>query len=218
MKRIISIMLVSVLTAALLCSCSKKDAQPQDSTSQTQKAESAEETKKDKEKEKIKLAYADTLKANEYDYSAGTEYKEMPKYSLYDFDKDDIPELLVWAKREATAAKRIITVYKYNSASGKAESIGTMEDFEGHSVIGEYADGTGVVIAVRDSGSDSIKKYTLKDGKIKSEIVAEKKQYSEEEWNEISDGSRFMGNYEFEYSNEFDLLYSAFGLSAENIS
>lgn len=197
----------------------KTSAKTEEETTEADKKEEKSTESADKEKnsadtdikEKVKTAYTDTLKKNEYDYSAVDSYvsnkREMPQYTLYDFDKDGIPELLIWDIRVASATARTITVYKYNSSSAGAEPIGTITDFEGHSILGESADLKGIVLSVRDSGEDKITKYTLQNGALVSEVILKRNGESDSDWNNAMTDSKYMSAYEFVISNEPGTLY-----------
>lgn len=223
MKRLLSIALAVTMLMSVLSGCGKNqgyDEQTEELTSSAE-VETTEETteettttttKKEIKKSVIKEAYAEALKDNKYEATGASVAQDIPDYTLYDFDKDGTPELLIWDVRLASAIDRDIFVYKFNSNSQKAEKIGKMVDFEGHSNFGESKDKDGIVIATRDNGTDdAVKKYTLKDGGIVSETILAKTSESYDEWYDIFTSSEYFSSTEFEIYFDTDHLNEIFG-------
>lgn len=136
---------------------------------------------------------------------------ELPMYSLFDFDGDGTAELLVWDIRVASSAFRNIYVYRYNSLTGRAEHIGTMLDFTGHSVITAACDGKGVVVAIRDAGNqDKITEYRLIDGRLTTSVLLERTDESSQEWHDKTFLSEYNSGVTLETANTYDVLENKF--------
>ena len=136
---------------------------------------------------------------------------ELPMYSRFDFDGDGTAELLVWDIRVASSAFRDIYVYRYNSMTGKAEHIGTMIDFTGHSVMAVSRDGNGIVIAIRDAGKqDKITDYRLIGGRLALSVLLERTDETSQQWYDKTVSSEYSGGVTLETANTYDILESKF--------
>lgn len=134
----------------------------------------------------ILTAYKKRLIENIYRYR-NNRPDTLPTYALFDFDDDGTEELIVWGKRTSSASYRDIYVYRFNQITGKADHIGTMTDFSGHSRI--TCDRDGIIIAIGGSERDRITRYACSDGRLIPDVIAERTDESSQEWNKI------MGNY-----------------------
>lgn len=231
-KLIISFILASVITTSF-CAChpAEKATNTSDSTldvSTTTEAETdttvKDETKatevetdttvktetKTADSQNILKAYKDRLVENIYHYN-DSRADELPTYALFDFDGDGTAELLVWDIRVASAAFRDIYVYRYNTVTGKAEHIGTMVDFTGHSVITEARDGKGIVIAIRDAGQqDKITEYSLIDGRLAPSVLLARNDETSQEWNDKIVSPEYNSGVTLETANTYDVIEKEF--------
>lgn len=130
----------------------------------------------------ILMAYKKRLIENIYRYR-NNRPDTLPTYALFDFDSDGTPELIVWGKRTSSASYRDIYVYRFNPITGKADHIGTMADFSGHSRITCNRDG--IIITIGGSERDRITRYAYLDGRLIPDIVAERTDESSQKWNKI---------------------------------
>lgn len=130
----------------------------------------------------ILMAYKKRLIENIYRYR-NNRPDTLPTYALFDFDSDGTAELIVWGKRTSSASYRDIYVYRFNPITGKADHIGTMTDFSGHSRITCGKDG--IIIAIGGSERDRITRYAYLDGRLIPDIVAERTDESSQKWNKI---------------------------------
>lgn len=216
-KLIISFILASVF-ATFFCAChsAPKAANTSDSTLEVNTTTEAETdtTVKDETKtadsQNILKAYKDRLIENIYHYN-DSRADELPTYALFDFNDDGTAELLVWDIRVASAAFRDIYVYRYNTVTGKAEHIGTMVEFTGHSVITEARDGKGIVVAIRDAGlQDKITEYSLIDGRLTPSILLARSDETSQEWNDKIVSSEYNSGVTLETSNTYDVIEKEF--------
>lgn len=216
-KLIISFILASVFaTAFCACHSAQKAANTSDSTLEVNTTTEAETdtTVKDETKtadsQNILKAYKDRLIENIYHYN-DSRADELPTYALFDFNDDGTAELLVWDIRVASAAFRDIYVYRYNTVTGKAEHIGTMVEFTGHSVITEARDGKGIVVAIRDAGlQDKITEYSLIDGRLTPSILLARSDETSQEWNDKIVSSEYNSGVTLETSNTYDVIEKEF--------
>lgn len=216
-KLIISFILASVF-ATFFCAChsAPKAANTSDSTLEVNTTTEAETdtTVKDETKtadsQNILKAYKDRLIENIYHYN-DSRADELPTYALFDFNDDGTAELLVWDIRVASAAFRDIYVYRYNTVTGKAEHIGTMVEFTGHSVITEARDGKGIVVAIRDAGlQDKITEYSLIDGRLTPSILLARSDETSQEWNDKIVSSEYNSGVTLKISNTYDVIEKEF--------
>lgn len=216
-KLIISFILASVF-ATFFCAChwAEKAANTSDSTLEVNTTTEAETdtTVKDETKtadsQNILKAYKDRLIENIYHYN-DSRADELPTYALFDFNDDGTAELLVWDIRVASAAFRDIYVYRYNTVTGKAEHIGTMVEFTGHSVITEARDGKGIVVAIRDAGlQDKITEYSLIDGRLTPSILLARSDETSQEWNDKIVSAEYNSGVTLETSNTYDVIEKEF--------
>ena len=216
-KLIISFILASVF-ATSFCAChwAEKAANTSDSTLKVNTTTEAEPdtTVKDETKtadsQNILKAYKDRLIENIYHYN-DSRADELPTYALFDFNDDGTAELLVWDIRVASAAFRDIYVYRYNTVTGKAEHIGTMVEFTGHSVITEARDGKGIVVAIRDAGlQDKITEYSLIDGRLTPSILLARSDETSQEWNDKIVSAEYNSGVTLETSNTYDVIEKEF--------
>lgn len=216
-KLIISFILASVF-ATSFCACrwAEKAANTSDSTLEVNTTTEAETdtTVKDETKtadsQNILKAYKDRLIENIYHYN-DSRADELPTYALFDFNDDGTAELLVWDIRVASAAFRDIYVYRYNTVTGKAEHIGTMVEFTGHSVITEARDGKGIVVAIRDAGlQDKITEYSLIDGRLTPSILLARSDETSQEWNDKIVSAEYNSGVTLETSNTYDVIEKEF--------
>lgn len=216
-KLIISFILASVF-ATFFCAChsAPKAANTSDSTLEVNTTTEAETdtTVKDEtetaDSQNILKAYKDRLIENIYHYN-DSRADELPTYALFDFNDDGTAELLVWDIRVASAAFRDIYVYRYNTVTGKAEHIGTMVEFTGHSVITEARDGKGIVVAIRDAGlQDKITEYSLIDGRLTPSILLARSDETSQEWNDKIVSSEYNSGETLETSNTYDVIEKEF--------
>lgn len=216
-KLIISFILASVF-ATSFCAChwAEKAANTSDSTLEVNTTTEAETdtTVKDETKtadsQNILKAYKDRLIENIYHYN-DSRADELPTYALFDFNDDGTAELLVWDIRVASAAFRDIYVYRYNTVTGKAEHIGTMVEFTGHSAITEARDGKGIVVAIRDAGlQDKITEYSLIDGRLTPSILLARSDETSQEWNDKIVSSEYNSGVTLETSNTYDVIEKEF--------
>lgn len=216
-KLIISFILASVF-ATFFCAChsAPKAANTSDSTLEVNTTTEAETdtTVKDETKtadsQNILKAYKDRLIENIYHYN-DSRADELPTYALFDFNDDGTAELLVWDIRVASAAFRDIYVYRYNTVTGKAEHIGTMVEFTGHSAITEARDGKGIVVAIRDAGlQDKITEYSLIDGRLTPSILLARSDETSQEWNDKIVSSEYNSGETLETSNTYDVIEKEF--------
>ena len=136
---------------------------------------------------------------------------ELPMYSLFDLDGDGTAELLVWDIRVASSAFRDIYVYRYNSLTGKAEHIGTMLDFTGHSLITAARGGNGIVVAIRDAGKqDKITEYRLIDGRLAPSVMLERTEETSQEWHDKTVSPEYNSGVTLETANTYDVLENKF--------
>lgn len=216
-KLIISFILASVLaTSFCACHSAQKAATTSDSTLEVNTTTEAETdtTVKDETKtadsQNILKAYKDRLIENIYHYN-DSRADELPTYALFDFNDDGTAELLVWDIRVASAAFRDIYVYRYNTVTGKADHIGTMVEFTGHSVITEARDGKGIVVAIRDAGlQDKITEYSLIDGRLTPSILLARSDETSQEWNDKIVSSEYNSGVTLETSNTYDVIEKEF--------
>lgn len=216
-KLIISFILASVFaTAFCACHSAPKAANTSDSTLEVNTTTEAETdtTVKDEtetaDSQNILKAYKDRLIENIYHYN-DSRADELPTYALFDFNDDGTAELLVWDIRVASAAFRDIYVYRYNTVTGKAEHIGTMVEFTGHSVITEARDGKGIVVAIRDAGlQDKITEYSLIDGRLTPSILLARSDETSQEWNDKIVSSEYNSGVTLETSNTYDVIEKEF--------
>lgn len=216
-KLIISFILASVFaTSFCACHSAPKAANTSDSTLEVSTTTEAETdtTVKDETKtadsQNILKAYKDRLIENIYHYN-DSRADELPTYALFDFNDDGTAELLVWDIRVASAAFRDIYVYRYNTVTGKAEHIGTMVEFTGHSVITEARDGKGIVVAIRDAGlHDKITEYSLIDGRLTPSILLARSDETSQEWNDKIVSSEYNSGVTLETSNTYDVIEKEF--------
>ncbi len=216
-KIIISFILASVLTTSF-CAChpAEKATNTSDSTldvSTTTEAETDTTVKnetKTADSQNILKAYKDRLVENIYHYN-DSRADELPTYALFDFDGDGTAELLVWDIRVASAAFRDIYVYRYNTVTGKADHIGTMVEFTGHSVITKARGGEGIVIAIRDAGpQDKITEYSLIDGRLAPSVLLARSDETSQEWSDKIVSSEYNGGVTLETSNTYDVIEKEF--------
>ena len=216
-KLIISFILASVF-ATFFCAChsAPKAANTSDSTLEVNTTTEAETdtTVKDETKtadsQNILKAYKDRLIENIYHYN-DSRADELPTYALFDFNDDGTAELLVWDIRVASAAFRDIYVYRYNTVTGKADPIGTMVEFTGHSVITEARDGKGIVVAIRDAGlQDKITEYSLIDGRLTPSILLARSDETSQEWNDKIVSSEYNSGVTLKTSNTYDVIEKEF--------
>lgn len=216
-KLIISFILASVF-ATSFCAChwAEKAANTSDSTLEVNTTTEAETdtTVKDETKtadsQNILKAYKDRLIENIYHYN-DSRADELPTYALFDFNDDGTAELLVWDIRVASAAFRDIYVYRYNTVTGKAEHIGTMVEFTGHSAITEARDGKGIVVAIRDAGlQDKITEYSLIDGRLTPSILLARSDETSQEWNDKIVSAEYNSGVTLETSNTYDVIEKEF--------
>ena len=216
-KLIISFILASVF-ATSFCACrwAEKAANTSDSTLEVNTTTEAETdtTVKDETKtadsQNILKAYKDRLIENIYHYN-DSRADELPTYALFDFNDDGTAELLIWDIRVASAAFRDIYVYRYNTVTGKAEHIGTMVEFTGHSVITEARDGKGIVVAIRDAGlQDKITEYSLIDGRLTPSILLARSDETSQEWNDKIVSAEYNSGVTLETSNTYDVIEKEF--------
>lgn len=216
-KLIISFILASVF-ATFFCAChsAPKAANTSDSTLEVNTTTEAETdtTVKDETKtadsQNILKAYKDRLIENIYHYN-DSRADELPTYALFDFNDDGTAELLVWDIRVASAAFRDIYVYRYNTVTGKADHIGTMVEFTGHSVITEARDGKGIVVAIRDAGlQDKITEYSLIDGRLTPSILLARSDETSQEWNDKIVSSEYNSGVTLKTSNTYDVIEKEF--------
>ena len=216
-KLIISFILASVFaTSFCACHSARKAANTSDSTLEVSTTTEAETdtTVKDETKtadsQNILKAYKDRLIENIYHYN-DSRADELPTYALFDFNDDGTAELLVWDIRVASAAFRDIYVYRYNTVTGKADHIGTMVEFTGHSVITEARDGKGIVVAIRDAGlQDKITEYSLIDGRLTPSILLARSDETSQEWNDKIVSSEYNSGVTLETSNTYDVIEKEF--------
>ena len=216
-KLIISFILASVF-ATFFCAChsAPKAANTSDSTLEVNTTTEAETdtTVKDETKtadsQNILKAYKDRLIENIYHYN-DSRADELPTYALFDFNDDGTAELLVWDILVASAAFRDIYVYRYNTVTGKADHIGTMVEFTGHSVITEARDGKGIVVAIRDAGlQDKITEYSLIDGRLTPSILLARSDETSQEWNDKIVSSEYNSGVTLKTSNTYDVIEKEF--------
>lgn len=194
MKRTVIIATLIILFAALLCSCSAENKQ----------------TENVAVNQNIIKAYKARLVENIYRYDS-LKADKLPTYSLYDFDGDAIPELLIWDIRRATASFRDILVYRYNSSTGETNHIGTILDFTGHSLITQSASGRGVVVAILDSGRhDKIIRYTLINGILTPTVLAERTDETSQDWYNVTRSPAFNSGLTLETANTYTMLKKCF--------
>lgn len=192
MKKIISLVIFAALISAC-CSCSP-----------AKKAASVDA------RSNISAEYRAVLIEKIYRYGNGKP-DELPMYSLFDFDGDGTAELLVWDIRMASSAFRDIYVYRYNSLTGKAEHIGTMLDFTGHSLITAASDGDGIVIAICGAGEqDKITEYRLVDGRLAPSVLLERTDETSQEWHDKTFLSEYNSGVTLETANTYDVLENKF--------
>lgn len=192
MKKIFSLVIIAALISAC-CSCSP-----------AKKAANVDV------KSSILTEYRSVLIEKIYRYGNGKP-DELPMYSLFDFDGDGTAELLVWDIRVASSAFRDIYVYRYNSMTGKAEHIGTMIDFTGHSVMAVSRDGNGIVIAIRDAGKqDKITDYRLIGGRLAPSVLLERTDETSQQWYDKTVSPEYSGGVTLETANTYDILESKF--------
>lgn len=203
-------------TAFCACHSAEKAANTSDSTLEVNTTTEAETdtTVKDEtetaDSQNILKAYKDRLIENIYHYN-DSRADELPTYALFDFNDDGTAELLVWDIRVASAAFRDIYVYRYNTVTGKAEHIGTMVEFTGHSVITEARDGKGIVVAIRDAGlQDKITEYSLIDGRLTPSILLARSDETSHEWNDKIVSSEYNSGVTLETSNTYDVIEKEF--------
>lgn len=203
-------------TAFCACHSAQKAANTSDSTLEVNTTTEAETdtTVKDEtetaDSQNILKAYKDRLIENIYHYN-DSRADELPTYALFDFNDDGTAELLVWDIRVASAAFRDIYVYRYNTVTGKAEHIGTMVEFTGHSVITEARDGKGIVVAIRDAGlQDKITEYSLIDGRLTPSILLARSDETSHEWNDKIVSSEYNSGVTLETSNTYDVIEKEF--------
>ncbi len=216
-KLIISFIIASVLATSFCAFHSaQKAANTSDSTLEINTTTEAETdtTVKDETKtadsQNILKAYKDRLIENIYHYN-DSRADELPTYALFDFNDDGTAELLVWDIRVASAAFRDIYVYRYNTVTGKADHIGTMVEFTGHSVITEARDGKGIVVAIRDAGlQDKITEYSLIDGRLTPSILLARSDETSQEWNDKIVSSEYNSGVTLETSNTYDVIEKEF--------
>lgn len=213
MKKIISLTLIGLTLIAMLCSCSDKK-EDFDKTTSSTSDQAIDKEDSASQKEKIKKAYIETLEANFYDYpDMGTleEPDPFPHYGLYDFDKDNIPELLIWSIRIASSVDRDISVYKYNTEYEKVDYAGKMFEFVGHSNIREAADGRGIVIGTRDRFDNRIIKYTLNENNIiESQELESRLGDTDAEWKKMIESPKYFSEKEIERYFDDDYITSYF--------
>ena len=192
MKKIFSLVIIAALISAC-CSCSP-----------AKKATSVDV------KSSILTEYRSVLIEKIYRYGNGKP-DELPMYSLFDFDGDGTAELLVWDIRVASSDFRDIYVYRYNSLTGRAEHVGTMLDFTGHSLITAAHDGKGIVIAIRDAGmQDKITEYRLIDGRLAPFVLLERTDETSQEWYDKTVSPEYNSGVTLETANTYDILESKF--------
>ena len=172
------------------------------SVSTTVKATKAAESKNIR----IKNLYIEALNNNKYEISELNPSQTHPTYSLFDFDKDGIPELLIWEVRLGSFMNRNISVYKYNSQYDKVDYMGEMTVLSGHSEFGKALDKSGIVIATRDSGTDTITEYSIKNGKIVPTVLLERADENDSDWLNIITSSKYSVPFELDqYCEDKDL-------------
>ena len=203
-------------TSFCACHSAQKAANTSDSTLEVSTTTEAETdtTVKDETKtadsQNILKAYKDRLIENIYHYN-DSRADELPTYALFDFNGDGTAELLVWDIRVASAAFRDIYVYRYNTVTGKADHIGTMVEFTGHSVITEARDGKGIVVAIRDAGlQDKITEYSLIDSRLTPSILLARSDETSQEWNDKIVSSEYNSGVTLETSNTYDVIEKEF--------
>lgn len=218
MKKLIILFILASVFATSFCAChsTQKAANTSDSTLEVNTTTEAETdtTVKDEtetaDSQNILKAYKDRLIENIYHYN-DSRADELPTYALFDFNGDGTAELLVWDIRVASAAFRDIYVYRYNTVTGKADHIGTMVEFTGHSVITEARDGKGIVVAIRDAGlQDKITEYSLIDGRLTSSILLARSDETSQEWNDKIVSSEYNSGVTLETSNTYDVIEKEF--------
>lgn len=218
MKKLIILFILASVFATSFCAChsTQKAANTSDSTLEVSTTTEAETdtTVKDETKtadsQNIIKAYKDRLIENIYHYN-DSRADELPTYALFDFNDDGTAELLVWDIRVASAAFRDIYVYRYNTVTGKAEHIGTMVEFTGHSVITEARDGKGIVVAIRDAGlQDKITEYSLIDSRLTPSILLARSDETSQEWNDKIVSSEYNSGVTLETSNTYDVIEKEF--------
>lgn len=155
---------------------------------------------------RIKKLYIEALNNNQYKISEINPSQTHPTYSLYDFDKDGTPELLIWAVRIATYEDRNIYVYKYNAEYDKLDYLGAITVCTGHSEIGESLEKNGIVVATRDKGDDTITKYTIVNDKIVPTVLLYRGDESNSDWYNIITSSKYAIKFDLkEYREDKDL-------------
>lgn len=218
MKKLIILFILVSVFATSFCAChsAQKAANTSDSTLEVSTTTEAETdtTVKDETKtadsQNIIKAYKDRLIENIYHYN-DSRADELPTYAFFDFNGDGTAELLVWDIRVASAAFRDIYVYRYNTVTGKADHIGTMVEFTGHSVITEARDGKGIVVAIRDAGlQDKITEYSLIDGRLTPSILLARSDETSQEWNDKIVSSEYNSGVTLETSNTYDVIEKEF--------
>lgn len=218
MKKLIILFILASVFATSFCAChsTQKAANTSDSTLEVNTTTEAETdtTVKDEtetaDSQNILKAYKDRLIENIYHYN-DSRADELPTYALFDFNGDGTAELLVWDIRVASAAFRDIYVYRYNTVTGKADHIGTMVEFTGHSVITEARDGKGIVVAIRDAGlQDKITEYSLIDGRLTPSILLARSDETSQEWNDKIVSSEYNSGVTLETSNTYDVIEKEF--------
>lgn len=167
-------------------------------------------TKKSSDGNNIIKAYKSRLVENIYHYN-DSRADELPTYALFDFDGDGTAELLVWDIRVASATFRDIYVYRYNAVTGKAEHIGTMVEFTGHSVITKARDGKGIVVAIRDAGlQDKITEYSLIDGRLTPSVLLARNDETSQEWDDKIVSAEYNSGVTLETANTYDVIEKEF--------
>lgn len=218
MKKLIILFILASVFATSFCAChsTQKAANTSDSTLEVNTTTEAETdtTVKDEtetaDSQNIIKAYKDRLIENIYHYN-DSRADELPTYALFDFNGDGTAELLVWDIRVASAAFRDIYVYRYNTVTGKADHIGTMVEFTGHSVITEARDGKGIVVAIRDAGlQDKITEYSLIDGRLTPSVLLARSDETSQEWNDKIISAEYNSGVTLETSNTYDVIEKEF--------
>ncbi len=190
-KTILIVLLTALILACCSCSAEKKAANTD-------------------AKNGILEEYRAVLIEKIYRYGNGKP-DELPMYSLFDLDSDGTAELLVWDIRVASSTFRDIYVYRYNSLTGRAEHVGTMLDFTGHSLITAAHDGKGIVIAIRDAGmQDKITEYRLIDGRLAPFVLLERTDETSQEWYDKTVSPEYNSGVTLETANTYDILESKF--------
>lgn len=154
--------------------------------------------------EEWQVAYADVLqeeleKAGSDRFSAYYQDEELASdYSLYDIDKDQIPELII--HRGNCEANAHSTVYTYRDGLKEIDVI-----YLGHTTLYTYPNENGMLSCMGHSGYACIDKCWIEDGSLHFESIFEESMYDEEgnyiegkdytNPNEIVEGARMIDCY-----------------------